>query len=228
MNFLSWRSLRLFLLSDVVVFVSHFFLGSKLGFFHLEKEGNLGSFQAGIKFWLAGMAAWLSAWILSRVESAKSRWIIILLVCVGAGLAYIGLDDMMAIHERAGFVINNLLGKGGFYGESFNWLLYFSPFVVLALAVFARLLLWFRKKHPPVFYLFLAGVVLCVFSLGAEWLGGKMIVGPDLDVTRYRQLILLEEAFEMIGGSFLAAALFSLLARLTATHVRILKEDKPI
>lgn len=226
MNFLSWRPLWIFLFSDIVVFVSHFLLGSKLGFFHLEKEGNLGSFQAGIKFWLAAIAACLSAWILSRVESTKSRWIIILLVCAGIGLAYIGLDDMMAIHERAGFVINNLLGKGGFYGESFNWLLYFSPFVILALAIFARLLLWFRKKHSPVFCLFLAGVILCVFSLGAEWLGGKMIVGPDLNVTRYRQLILLEEAFEMVGGSFMAAALFTLLSRLTAVHVRVLKEDQ--
>lgn len=219
------HALLILLISDVVVFLSHVGLGKKLGFFHLEKEGNLGSFQAGIKFWLAGTLSWISAWIIYHSSLKQKQRLALLLATIGTGLAYIGIDDMMAIHERLGFVINHLLGKGGFYGESFNWLLYFSPFAMLALGLFIALLIWVRKTDQLVFMLFLIGTLACVSSLGAEWLGGRMIVSANLDVERYRQLILIEEGLEMIGASFLTGALWNLTNKLITTFIRVEKSS---
>lgn len=187
----------------------------------MEKEGNLGSLQAGAKLWLAASAAMASAWIVSRARLPSARLIAPALFCFGFGVAYIGLDDMMALHERAGFVLNRIFRNGGFYGESFNWLWYFSPFMLLALVTFTVLLRWLKKHARAPFLFLLTGTVLWIMSIAAEWMGRGMIVAQNVDVRAYRRLIFVEEGLEMVGASCMMVAMFLLARQLLRAHVRV-------
>ena len=94
--------------ADLALILFHFFLRKKLGFFDLDKEGNMGSLYAGIKLWGGATVALISAYILRQLKTSRLKQMLFLLLALG--LAYIGLDDMMAIHERLGFVLNNIFG----------------------------------------------------------------------------------------------------------------------
>lgn len=204
---------------DIVVIALHYLARHKLGFFDLDKEGNLNSVYTGFKlFWVGGLA-FVHAMIMTKLSVA--RWRRALWLLFGAGMIYIGLDDMMVLHERVGFVVNNLTGNGGFYGESFNWLFYFAPAMVAAVVVIALLIreLW-REHHGAAVWL-LFGLGFWAASLGAEFAGRQLLLSPQINVPLYHQLIVAEEAFEMMGASGIAAAVWIALTALIRARVRI-------
>lgn len=163
----------------------------------------------------------MAGWIVSRARLSRSRFVAPMLFCFGIGIAYIGLDDMMVLHERIGFVLNHIFKNGGFNGESFNWLLYFSPLMLLAIATFLFLLRWLWKISRFSFATLSAGLALWMMSIGTEWIGGRMILSQVVNVARYRELIVAEEGLEMFGASFIAIAMFILLHQLFQNYVRV-------
>ncbi len=194
------------LLLDVAVICLHIFLRHKLGFFDLDKEGNLASLYSGFKLWFAGTIAILYAMILYRLS--RKRRMIFLWALLGGGLLYIGLDDMFVLHERFGFVMNNILGTGGFYGESFNWLFYFAPLVLAALYIFWHVIRSLWKESRAVALWLLAGIGLWVAAIGSEFLGRSMIMDTVVNVPLYHSLIVIEESLEFVGATFITFAVF--------------------
>ena len=145
----------------------------------------------------------------------------------GAGLLYIGLDDMFVLHERIGFVLNNWFGTGGFYGESFNWLFYFAPFMCCALYFFYRIimLLWHESRTAAIWML--AGVGLWLAAIGTEIIGRSMIVSQTVNVPIYHALIVLEELLEFVGATGITCALWIATRTLVARTIQINSvEDK--
>jgi len=206
-------------LIDLAVIALHIFARQKLGFFDLDKEGNLNSVYSGLKLWGVGGLAFVHAAIISKLNVRWWRsW---LWIAFGAGLIYIGLDDMMVLHERLGFVINNLTGNGGFYGESFNWLFYFLPAMIAAVIVFVALIreLW-RDSHSAAVWL-LFGLGLWVASIGSEFVGRQLLLAETINVPLYHRLIIAEEAFEMFGASCIAVAVSVAVRALVHARVRI-------
>ena len=197
----------------------HFFLRKKLGFFDLDAEGNLASLYSGVKLWIGATAALLLAALFYQLK--KPRWESALWLCLASGLAYIGVDDMMAIHERLGFVLNNIFGLGGFYGESFNWLIYFTPAAILGLATLGAVLrhLWQNEKVSA--YWFLAGVILWLGGIGVEWLGRYLLLQLKINVPLYYFLIVAEEGLEMFGASCLIFAILIYGRKLFKKHIQI-------
>ncbi len=123
------RRNALFLLSFLVAFdtsvvVAHFFLSERIHFFDLDREGNLSSLVAGVKLWVLAAITFALAFLFHFLRRAGKIRISglkpILWGIAGGGFFWIGLDDMMGVHERIGFVLNNILHTGGFYGESSN------------------------------------------------------------------------------------------------------------
>lgn len=209
---------------DMALLLLHIFLRKKLGFFDLDSEGNLVSLISGMKLWLAATASWIVAWVLmARCRPWKESWGFILL---GMGLAYIGIDDMMGVHERIGFVLNNIFGTGGFYGESFNWLFYFAPFMVLALAVFCWCVLLVWQRHRTTAYWFLSGVALWVLGIGTEWYGRSLILEKVVNVPFYHALIIVEEGLELFGATAITIALVQYAAHALRTYVRVAGEER--
>ncbi len=209
------------LAGDIIVLAAHIFLREKLGFFDLDVEGNLASLYSGAKLWFVATLAVVNALILWHAKTARRSavpWFLF-----AAGVAYIGLDDMMGVHERIGFVLNNLLGTGGFYGESFNWLLYFAPFMIAAVIVFTLLFRTLWRGHRRAAWWFGAGVLLWIGSIGVEFLGRDMILAATVNVSRYHLLIIMEETLELLGATAFALTLAHTLKKTIREHVEIKK-----
>ena len=213
------RMLPFLLLCDILVILAHVFLRDRLGFFDLDKEGNLVSLYSGAKLWVVATLVFVNAFILTRTRAPRTTRIAWILA--GLGIAYIGLDDMMGVHERIGFVLNNALGTGGFYGESFNWLLYFSPFIVAALLVFGVLIRALWRDNRRAAWWFIAGTLMWAGSIGAELLGRYMILQPAVNVIRYHRLIIIEEALELMGATALAMAMWYAVRSTVKRHLHV-------
>lgn len=212
----------IFFLGDLLIIIAHIFWRDEIGFFDIDKEGNLASLYTGGKLWIVATLAMLNGAIIMRLHT--KRYIVATWILFAIGLAYIGLDDMMGIHERVGFVLNNRLGTGGFYGESFNWLLYFSPFIVAALLVFGILIHALFKQHRHAAWWLLAGALLWIGSIGVELIGRHMILAATVNVPLYHNLIILEEALELFGATLIAWALWRTLRYMLRRHVHVIKE----
>ncbi|MDO8582000.1 MAG: hypothetical protein Q7S16_03930 [bacterium] len=195
-----YRLLCILLAVDIALALAHLFLRKKLGFFDLDKEGSLKATYAGLQLLLTGGAAALLAYCV-RTRARKFLW-----AFVSAGFFYLGLDDMMAIHERVGFVLNRWVGMTGYWGESFNWIIYFAPvFLVGALILFAAVrIAW--KEERSIGVLFAWGLFLFLMSLVLEELGKKFLA-----TTFYQSFVVAEELSQLIGGSCFLAGIVLLL-----------------
>lgn len=213
------RMLPFLILCDILVIFAHIFWRDEIGFFDIDKEGNLASLYTGAKLWIVATLAILQSAIIVRLHA--SRRIIAAWILFALGLAYIGLDDMMGIHERVGFVLNNRLGTGGFHGESFNWLFYFAPAMLAALIVFGVIIKTLWRNNRRAAWLLLGGIVLWIGSLGIELWGRALITQPTIPVSFYHKLIVLEEALELLGATLIAVALWHTLYKTIRTHVEI-------
>lgn len=211
-------------LFDALVVVAHIFLRDKLGFFDLNKEGNLASLYSGMKLWGLGTVAGLHAYILYKISRPiywRDRFEPWAWGLLALGVIYIGLDDMMVIHERLGFVLNNIFKTGGFYGESFNWIFYFTPFIILAIALFIFLLIRLWRVNKISASWFFAGLVMWVGSLGTELIGRSLILSPVVNVPLYHLMTIFEESLEMFGATALLVGLVYITAYRLKRHVRL-------
>ncbi len=205
---------------DTSVVLAHIFFGERIHFFDLDREGNLASLVAGVKLWVLAASTFAVAFLfhfLRRAEKIRiHRLKPIIWGIAGSGFFWIGLDDMMGIHERFGFVLNNALHTGGFYGESFNWLMYYSPAIVFALAVFVFVLrdLWQDARSSAL--IGAGGLFLWISSLGSELFGRHLLLQAYIDVPFYHRVSFFEEAFEMLGADLLLLA----IATCVIVHVR--------
>lgn len=187
------------LLGDFAVIALHYFFADSLGFFNIEKERSLSTVYGGLKALWSGVFAFAFAWLVAqkRARARRALWI-----AGGALFTYFALDDMMEIHERVGFVLNRRVGLSGYWGESFNWIIYFAPFLIVGLVIIFYLVreIWRADRTAGAWSA--AGLALLCASLALEGVGGQL-----LGSTFYRATLLLEEAFELIAMSFLLAGL---------------------
>ncbi len=211
----------IFLLGDLLVILAHIFWRDEIGFFDIDKEGNLTSLYTGAKLWIVATLALLHGAIITRLH--VPRRIIAAWLLFALGLAYIGLDDMMGIHERIGFVLNNILGAGGFHGESFNWLFYFAPAMLAALVVFGIIITTLWRDNRRAAGMLLGGVILWMGSLDIEFWGRALITRPTIPVSFYHKLIIAEEGLELLGATLIFAALWHATQKIIREHVEIKK-----
>ena len=192
----------LLLLCDSAIVMAHIYLKEWLGFFDLDKEGSIKSVFSGLQLLTNGFLASFIAYLSSRLRA--SRPFIALWAMISALFIYLGLDDMMMIHERVGFVLNRLSGFHGTY-ESFNWLWYFLPFIAIggiAFILAVRSLAFISVKTRTYAILGLSGFVL---TLLIEVIGGQLLkIGL---VPLYFKSIIVEESLLLFGETFFLAAL---------------------
>lgn len=197
-------TLIILLCIDALLVLAHIFLRGKLGFFNLDKEQSLKAAYSGFQLLAAGGVAALYAWLLFR--SVGRRVLRILWILVAAGFFYLGIDDMMAIHERIGFVLNRWTGLMGYWGESFNWMIYFAPLIAAALIVYFFLIRSVWRENKDVAHLIIAGTFFFVVSIMMEAIGGAILGKPF-----YQTSIIVEEGAQLIGESFFLTGVILLL-----------------
>lgn len=193
------------LLIDCAIVLAHVFWKDWLGFFDLDKEGNLKGVFSG--FQLLGIAlssgalAYLSG-LLKMGRAQRFTWILL-----AAGFAYLALDDMMMIHERVGFVLNRWFGVNDRPFESFNWLLYYAPLIVAGGALIASAIRSLARIDRRIFWMACAGFAGLLLSLGLEVAGRQLLISGAIPL--YRIAMIAEEASLLFGETFFLAAVAS-------------------
>lgn len=197
-----YKLLFLFLAFDALLILAHIFLRKHLGFFNLDKERSLKATYSGFQLLASGGAAAMIAYLL---EEKVKRW---LWGVASAGFFYLALDEMMTIHERIGFVLNRWTGLMGYWGESFNWLIYFIPLIALGILVLFLLMRTVWRSDRRFGMLLGCGVDFLIVSLVFEYVGGKLLGSPW-----YQSLVVLEESAQLIGESFFLVGIMFFLQK---------------
>ena len=220
-------SLGVFLIlvsADILMIVFHFTLRSWLGFFDLDREGNLISLWTGIKLWSGATAAFMLALFIKHLGAKRSEWLAWFLLALG--LLWIGMDDLLAIHERLTFVLNNIFGSGGFYGESFNWLFYFAPLFFISIAVFCKTAKSAAKWASAGDW-FYASIFFAIGAMTVEIYGRQLILEPVVRVARYHLLIPVEEFFELAAATAVVFGCYLTLVQFWKTHISFVDKTDP-
>ncbi|MEK7497239.1 MAG: hypothetical protein AAB657_05080 [Patescibacteria group bacterium] len=214
------KRLLIFLLGiDALVIFLHQALGDKHLFFNLDAEQNLAALIGGAELLIISGLSLLIWFLFNKLGEIKIKslpWLALALIT--AGLAF---DDMLALHERITFLVNKTTELGNASGQSFNWLLYYTPLILITLIIFSLIIkqIWLEQKSAA--YYFVAGVTTWLLSLITELIGRTMILAPTINVPLYHSLIIAEEALELIGASLILIACATLLKNIYEKNIVI-------
>jgi len=192
------------ILIDVAIIMAHFLLAQKIGFFDLDKEQNLKAVFSGFQLLLCGFG---SLFLFMLFKKAGGPLIVKIIWALQAIMFfYLAMDDMMMLHERVGFVINHWANMRGAC-ESFNWIIYFSPFIISGsiLIILAVRSLFILERRAG--WLSIIGSLGLFSSIFLEIAGGQILKMGFIPV--YKIFIAAEEAALLAGESFFLAAIFS-------------------
>ncbi len=193
------KALAILLSMTLALAIAHVALRGYLGFFNLDKEQSLKAVFSGLQLLSIAVLAFFYALLQFKACLNKKQGI--LWTFTGLLFGYLALDDMMTIHERVGFVFNRWTGFTGYWGESFNWLIYFSPLILIGLAVLLLAVTSLRREHIHSRQLAWIGVILFVVSLIFEYIGGRLLAS-----SLYQSFIIVEEVSMLAGESFFLIA----------------------
>lgn len=192
----------LLIFCDFFLVLAHMYWRDSLGFFDLDKEGSLKPVLSGFQLMTSGFCAGFIAFLSSQMRASRS--FIALWMCVSILFFYLALDDMMMLHERIGFVVNHWTNLHGSF-ESFNWLLYFLPFIIFGVFIFILAVRSLFFIEPRVRMLALLGLSGFFLTLLTEAVGGHILkIGM---ISLYQKSIIFEEAFLLFGETFFLIAL---------------------
>lgn len=206
---LTQPSLRLFLSLDTVVLLLHLLLGSSYLFFHLDHEQNFPTYYQGLKLIFVGVYGLL---LLATRQGKGTQLPWPLLASIAAVLPLIGLDEMFQIHENIYRLFentpwlhpSNVVSFSQSFGfRSSLWLLYYSPLLLAGMLWFGYWLralqqlsyTSFRTLLTALFCFFIVILMEVLSSTGEFW------------GWQYQLLVFVEEASEILGGTYLAVFL---------------------
>ncbi|WP_149535688.1 hypothetical protein [Siccirubricoccus phaeus] len=180
---------------------------------YLDEEGNLPSWWSSTKLLLAGLLLALVALRSRRVD--RAAW---MLGLVAAAFIAMSIDEASGRHERAGLMLDRLIGNraGTAFHRTGLWVFAIGLPAALAMAWGLRRLARFLGQVPGSPRRLLAGICLLMAgALGVEAAGNFVFPEGALEAGRLRGIdlavISLEEFLEMAGGSVLlwASLLFA-------------------
>lgn len=212
--------LLLFLCLDGLVVLAHFLFKNVYGFFDLDGEQNLNSVYSGLKLMFLGGLGIVQFLVIRHLKEGWGKKLVWLLVALS--FIYLGTDEMVAFHERVGFVMNNLTGLTGFKGASFNWPIYFAPLIALTIIVYFKLLIILWQENRESFWIVLIGFGFLIAALASEIIGGRIIYPRGVisrDFHLYFIFIIIEEAFELLGATFFLAGVFNAVKKKTSALI---------
>ncbi len=204
---------------DVLVVYFHLRYGGTIALFNIDKERSFNAIISSTQFLFIGIFASLHTILLYALKSTWRRitpWALL-----GAGCIYFAVDDLFEIHERLGVMLNKVFSLGGFWGESFNWLIYFAPFLLIG----AYMLYFVARDICKASRMQTLGIGLglCFFiaALGLEYYEGIILVTGSQPMKLYHTLLLFEEFFELLGASFILTGIFSYVSKQIRKHVHV-------
>ena len=172
--------------------------------FYLDHEGNLPTWWSSMQFLVASLLLALVALRTWHVRPSTR-----LLALLAVVLVLMSIDEVSALHERTGRVIDRLLGgRPGPLHHTGGWLFVIGiPFIAVAFVLLRRLGAGLTDAPGTARRLSLGIAVVLSGALGVEALS-NFVVEEDaayrpFEVGAYIVLVAAEEFLEMTGGSIL-------------------------
>lgn len=172
---------------------------------YLDAEGNLPSWWSSMQLLLAGLLLGLVALRSRRVD--RAAWMLALVAAVFVAMS---VDESSGLHERAGLLVDRMLG--GRAGTAFHrtglWVFVLGLPAALAMAWMLNHLSRFLASVAGARRWLLAGLILLMGgALGVEALSNFVFPEGAMEAGRMRgidlAMVCLEEFLEMAGGSVL-------------------------
>ena len=197
---------------DIIFIILYFWFADQTSLLNLDIERNIPTAYQSVKLVVTGA---LIAGLITLSFASKTRFRSYLLIPYCAIFIYLGIDEIGAIHESFEGVANRIGGdtvtqyrefyiSSGYHAA--QWLLYYTPIIVIAVAYLIYLVGYFREKKIK--YLFLMAMGIALFSLVpvVEYYDSS---SRETSGQANRSIVATEEFFEMLGASVFFA--FNLL-----------------
>ncbi len=186
---------------DLIIIASHILFGYKSDFFNLDVEANVPTYYQGIKFLIVGFFLF--------VVFLRGR--LIFLIPLAVLLLYLGIDEIVQIHENFGSLVKTHVPSFAAAVESLiktleykssKWVIYLAPVILITLGYVFFISLYAKIKKYDSFPPLAAGSILFLFVIVFEiinsWKGHSWLT--------YQILMTFEESFEIFGTSSFAYA----------------------
>lgn len=203
--------LLLLLLVDLILILVHLNY-YQYSLFNLDIEANIPTIYQGAKIFAGAFLAFLAVYIIGHQKKQKSQRTLLprrIIGLLGAGLFFLGLDEVGTIHENIFTYLAELFPEQ-LYGLqdslleagylSTNWLLFYIPLFLAAgvFGIYAAIKL--VKTYPHYIWLLIIGFLLIFCIPVIEYLN----TAPDVRSSElYYLWTALEEGIEMIALSLL-------------------------
>ncbi len=191
--------------------------GRLLGFveeFNVDLENNIPTYFSGLLLMAAALLAGFVAWTRRRLGRPFGRY----WAGLAVGLAYISVDEVAELHERAISPLRAALGADGLL--YYAWVVPAAAILLVLAVVYARFF-WHLPRRWKGWFAAAAGAYIGG-ALGVEMLGGLYASQYGVETFSYALITTVEEGLEMVGVVlFLYAGLMYLRAEGLQFHVRL-------
>lgn len=175
------------------------------GEFNVKNEGNFPTlFSALLLFFASYLLGNVAINRKADNQSDQQQWLFLCFI-----FAYLGIDELLSLHDRAVAPLRNLGFKGFLYHA---WIVPAAVIVLILLIVFFRFLLGLPRHTKR---MFLIGGFLYVFgALGLEAVQGNYKSGGLSEDFNYQLIVSVEETLEMFGIIIFIHAILNYLIRI--------------
>lgn len=196
----------------VLHFLSYAFLGKPLRVFDLNAEGNVPTWWSSVQLLMTGLFLGLVALRNCRVD--RMFWLLGFLAAV---FVLMSMDEASGLHEKFGKLIDNVLVQRSdtiFHYTGLWFLVLGVPFVILMIWILHQLSRLLDQVPGTRLCLLLGFAVLLIGAVGIEATSNFAVsresvkTGLESQVASFELVVILEEFFEMTGGSLLLWASF--------------------
>lgn len=197
-----------FFVLDIALVILHFSYGQQINYFNIDLEKNLPTLYQGFK--LIVISSVIAAILVIIYLNQKSlRFDKLALVPYWLSFVYLALDELAEVHENFPEVITQLGGDAvtsypklfvSFGFTSAQWLLFFIPFMAVALVYLLYIARYLYKQNTGRIYILVLAIICFTLVPIIEYWNTSNITNT-YSFNERNSLVVLEEYMEMLGAT---------------------------
>lgn len=185
---------------DIILVLLHVFFGENIYIFNLDNERTIPAYYSGLKLVSISFLAFL-VFLLVKIKKSNLKESVIWFL-LASFFIFLSFDEISELHENLGNYFLNIFNNYNiFEQDSFMWLIFLGPIILISL-FFLIYFLWSLRKKKSFNYILL-GIISFFLVLVFEFIGGLIIKSSD---NFYKIIIILEEMMEKIGATLFFAS----------------------
>lgn len=200
---------------DSIVILLHLLFSENLALFNLDIEHNVPTIYQFLKLNFIFIFLLISSYILKQ-KKKNIYWFFLLL---GIGFLLLASDELGQIHENASTFVSQLFPQYSENYENFvenshynssEWLILYIPIFIIAFNFFVFFVYKFRLQLQEYMQWFVLGIIFFAFVPIVELINTSQ---EYFFLDGYENLVLVEEALEILGATFFLYFAYNILKK---------------